>query len=126
MRLKNSPKGWYIDRGQVSPQVRETQSMIIVHNPLGVGLGRLDLFDAAVWNKSYLQEEYFVYPTLRERMGFENTFLDVLYSLGLFGLFAFLFVIDRFYSAFQKTSYPGTEKHSYSAVLIRQQSIQNL
>jgi O-antigen ligase len=74
-----------------------TSLPIARHYPLGVGLSREDLFYAALKEGSYLQSKYFIEPSLRSRMGFESSFLDILYSLGFLGLFGFLTLLWRFF-----------------------------
>jgi len=87
-----------------------TSLPIIKHYPLGVGLSRRDLFDAALTNKSYLQTKYFVYPSMRSRMGFESSFLDILYSLGVLGLIIFLWLLVSFFKVGLTTYFEMRDK----------------
>lgn len=97
-----------------------TSIPIAKHNPLGVGLSKSDLFDAAYKENSYLQSKYYIEPMLRERMGFESSFLDILYSLGYLGLLGFLALLLRYFTlAFRSAnSRPSSEESKYSKYLI--------
>lgn len=96
-----------------------TSIPIAKHHPLGVGLSRADLYDAAYKEKSYLQSKYYIFTSLRNRMGFESSFLDILYSLGFLGLFGFLALLLRFFTlSFRSVNFKPLSKESgYSKYL---------
>ncbi|MFA5499527.1 MAG: O-antigen ligase family protein [Candidatus Omnitrophota bacterium] len=96
-----------------------TSLPIARHNPLGVGLSRADLFDAAYNENSYLQTKYYLFASLRNRMGFESSFLDLLYSLGYLGLIGFLALLLCFFIlAFRNANInPPSDESGYSKYL---------
>lgn len=72
---------------------------IAATNLLGVGLGGQNLYAAGLKNNVYFP------PVLRENLAarqythFENSYLDLLYSLGFAGVGAFLFLLTQYFIA---------------------------
>ena len=72
---------------------------IITHNPFGVGMGGENIYDAG-----FAQGVHFLYgfksdPNLRGFTHFENTYLDILYSLGIVGFVGILMFFIKFFTA---------------------------
>ena len=63
---------------------------IIVNNPMGVGLGGRNVYDAGYKENVNFIEKFSDFPVLRKYTHFENSYLQVLYSLGFFGFLGFM------------------------------------
>jgi O-antigen ligase len=72
---------------------------VIVHNPLGVGMGGENVYAAGVQQRVYFAEAFNRVPEARKYTHFENTYLEILYSLGIVGFTGFLILIFNFFKA---------------------------
>ena len=71
---------------------------IALHNPLGVGLGDDNVYEAAMKQNVFFLA-YFNDFRLRQRgIQFENSYLQILYSLGIIGFLSFLLLVTRYFS----------------------------
>lgn len=70
---------------------------IIIHNPLGVGLGGENLYNAGMKERAYFLDNFVRYPGTRGATHFESSYLTILYSLGTIGFLAFImFFLNSF------------------------------
>lgn len=68
---------------------------IFYHQPFGVGLGGLNLYDAGIRQRVTFLSIFEEFPETRYLTHFENSYLQILYSLGVFGLLGFLIIIVK-------------------------------
>jgi len=68
---------------------------IFYHHPFGVGLGGLNLYDAGIKQNVRLMSIFEEFPQTRYLTHFENSYLHILYSLGIFGFLGFLIIIIK-------------------------------
>lgn len=73
----------------------ERSAPIIFNNPLGVGLGGDNLYEAGKRCGAYVFPEFDIYPGYRVYTHFENSYLTVLFSLGIIGFLAFIYLIAK-------------------------------
>jgi len=69
---------------------------IILNHPLGVGMGGENLYAAGRKLKVLFLPAFTLFPEMRKYTHFENTFLEILYSLGIIGFSGFILLIVRF------------------------------
>lgn len=70
---------------------------IITNNPLGCGLGGNNLYDAGSKQKVLLLHNIAEDRELRKHTHFENSYLDMLYSLGLFGFIGLIMLFINYF-----------------------------
>ncbi|MDP8260305.1 MAG: O-antigen ligase family protein [Candidatus Gygaella obscura] len=70
---------------------------IIKKYPFGTGLGRENTYYAAIKSKALFVESAPIHISVRGRAHFENTYLEVLYSLGVLGFLGFILIFLRFF-----------------------------
>ena len=76
-----------------------TESLpIIVNNPLGVGLGGENLYAAGLRHGAHFISDFDKFKTSERSTHFENSFLQILYSLGIPGLLGFLAVLVKYFA----------------------------
>ncbi|MBF0571955.1 MAG: O-antigen ligase family protein [Candidatus Omnitrophica bacterium] len=71
---------------------------IALHNPWGVGLGADNLYRAAVKDNVFSTLHFNDFLQRKRGIQFENSYLQILYSLGFLGLLAFLMILFRYFS----------------------------
>jgi len=72
---------------------------IIAHNPFGVGLGGYNAYEAGIKQNAYFPN---VSINSRKYTHFENSYLDLLYALGIFGIFGFILMIIKYFDVGMK------------------------
>ncbi|MCX5694943.1 MAG: O-antigen ligase family protein [Candidatus Omnitrophica bacterium] len=70
---------------------------IFFHNPLGVGSGGDNIYVAATQQKVKMLSIFKEFPQTRRLTHFENSYLQILYSLGIIGLLGFFFIIGKYF-----------------------------
>lgn len=71
---------------------------IITNNPLGCGLGGNNLYSAGIKQKVFIMKDFKENRELRKYSHFENSYLGVLYSLGLFGFIGLIMLFINYFS----------------------------
>ncbi len=72
---------------------------IIIKNPLGVGLGGRNLYAAGFKENVFFMNHFVSDINSREHVHFENSYLQILYSLGIPGFIGFLMLIVKYFTS---------------------------